>query len=115
MKTSEILAAMVDKEGAVYFKDVKNGAPVDKDRELVYYHLKRLVKEGHVLKEQDTNGNSIYRCQSCYYDKNNTAVAEAVLRILMAQAEKTALGTVLNPLDAAFMMLEMAAFRVNKN
>ena len=62
----EIIRTLVDIGEPVTFRHLKREGC---DRQLVYYHLEKLVSEGIVIAETNGDGERTYRCQSVFYDK----------------------------------------------
>lgn len=68
----EIVKTLVEEGEPVSFKHVKSrNKSLDKndsERQLIYYHLGQLVKDGIVISEKDETGELYYRCQPVFYE-----------------------------------------------
>lgn len=78
---SEVLNTLIEEGGLVAFKTVKGDN--DKQRELVYYHLKQLVKDGIVIKESDGDGDTLYRCDPSLYDNLSMEIAIMLYKLII--------------------------------
>lgn len=105
----EIMRTLVEEGEPVTFRNIKtrSGAAKDADRQLVYYHLEQLVKEGLVLYERESDGAGVYRCQAFFYDKETLKLAEAASTLLKASIGNRIQGTKLALDDAACTLLKL--------
>ena len=63
-----ILRTLIEYGTSVTFKNVREraGKP-DTERQLVYYYLEKLVKDGHVTVEEGPDGERSYQCKEYFY------------------------------------------------
>ncbi len=82
----EIVRTLVELGEPVSFKHVKSrNKRLDKndsERQLIYYHLGQLVKEGILLSEKDEDGETYYRCQPILYEPGIFETIESNVKLL---------------------------------
>jgi hypothetical protein len=65
----DIIRSLVDLKSPASFKCIRGEAKADtRKRNLVHYHIEKLVEEGFMLSEKGDNGEMIYVANPTFYD-----------------------------------------------
>jgi Fe2+ or Zn2+ uptake regulation protein len=70
----QVMRTLIEAGGPVTFAGIKRS---ERERQIIYYHLEALVKDGLVVSTQKQGCKKTYECQPIFYDPHIKALIQA--------------------------------------